>query len=72
MKISDKWLDVKAGKYMLYIENALTDEIVSYLRYFNTIKEAIDFVNNTYILKSCLWRLIRTKDQKNFTNKIYY
>lgn len=68
------------GKYHLYLECIFTGKDSIYVcggryhhRFFRTIKDALNYIDakEIKISNNFLWRLERTTDGKNFTNKIY-
>lgn len=69
------------GKYHLYLECIFAGKNSIYVcgekyhhRFFRTIKDALDYIDAKEInvfSSNFLWRLERTTDGKNFTNKIY-
>lgn len=71
MVISNNWMDKNAGKYFLYVEDLFSGCKCHY-RYFNTLKDALNHVDDIYISSRAAWRLFRSTDGKNFTSKIYF
>lgn len=68
------------GNYHLYLECMFAGKDSIYIRgkhyhhrFFKTIKDALAYIDakEVKVSNDFLWRLERTTDGKNFTNKIY-